>query len=35
LYSAFGAVSDLFNYEFTQNEIDEMVEESYNRGRTR
>lgn len=33
LYSAFGAVSDLFNYEFTQKEIDEMVEESYNRGR--
>ena len=35
LYSAFGAVSDLFNYEFTQKEIDEMVEESYNRGRIR
>lgn len=33
LYSAFGAVSDLFNYEFTQKEIDEMVEESYKRGR--
>lgn len=33
LYSAFGAVSDLFNYEWTQKEIDEMVEESYNRGR--
>lgn len=33
LYSAFGAVSDLFNYEFTQKEIDTMVEESYNRGR--
>ena len=33
LYSAFGAISDLFNYEFTQKEIDEMVEESYKRGR--
>ena len=33
LYSAFGAVSDLFNYEFKQSEIDEMVEESYKRGR--
>ena len=33
LYSAFGAVSDLFNYEFTQKEIDEIVEESYKRGR--
>lgn len=33
LYSAFGAISDLFNYEFTQSEIDEMVEESYNRWR--
>lgn len=35
LYSAFGAVSDLFNYRFTQNEIDEMVEESYRRWRVR
>jgi len=35
LYSAFGAVSDLFNYEWTQKEIDEIVEESYNRGRIR
>ena len=35
LYSAFGAVSDLFNYEFTQKEIDEIVEESYNRGRVK
>lgn len=35
LYSAFGAVSDLFNYNFTQAEIDEMVEESYKRGRIR
>lgn len=35
LYSAFGAVSDLFNYEFTKQEIDEIVEESYNRWRTR
>lgn len=35
LYSAFGAVSDLFNYEFKQSEIDEMVEESYNRGRVK
>lgn len=33
LYSAFGAVSDLFNYEFTQKEIDEIVEESYKRWR--
>lgn len=33
LYSAFGAISDLFNYEFTQKEIDEIVEESYKRGR--
>ncbi len=33
LYSAFGAVSDLFNYEFTKKEIDEIVAESYNRGR--
>jgi len=35
LYSAFGAVSDLFNYEFKQSEIDEIVEESYKRGRIR
>lgn len=35
LYSAFWAVSDLFNYEFKKSEIDEMVEESYRRGRTR
>ena len=35
LYSAFGAVSDLFNYEFTQKEIDEIVELSYERGRIR
>lgn len=35
LYSAFGAVSDLFNYEFTKQEIDEIVEESYKRGRIR
>jgi hypothetical protein len=33
LYSAFWAISDLFNYEFKQSEIDEMVEESYKRGR--
>lgn len=33
LYSAFGAISDLFNYEFTKKEIDEMVAESYNRWR--
>lgn len=33
LYSAFGAVSDLFNYEWKQWEIGEMVEESYKRGR--
>lgn len=35
LYSAFGAVSDLFNYEWTQQEINQMVEESYERGRVR
>jgi len=35
LYSAFGAVSDLFNYEFKKSEIAEMVEESYNRGRVK
>lgn len=35
LYSAFGAVSDLFNYEFTKKEIDEIVEESYKRWRIR
>lgn len=35
LYSAFGAVSDLFNYQFTQKEIDEIVELSYERGRIR
>ena len=35
LYSAFGAVSDLFNYEWTKKEIDEMIEESYKRGRIR
>ena len=35
MYSAFGAVSDLFNYEFTQKEIDEIVELSYERGRIR
>lgn len=35
LYSAFGAVSDLFNYEWKQKEIDEMVEESYKRWRVK
>lgn len=35
LYSAFWAVSDLFNYEWKKSEIDEMVEESYKRGRIR
>lgn len=35
LYSAFWAVSDLFNYEFKKSEIDEMVEESYKRGRVK
>lgn len=33
LYSAFWAVSDLFNYEWTQVEINQMVDESYERGR--
>jgi len=33
LYSAFWAISDLFNYQFMQKEIDAMVEESYQRGR--
>lgn len=33
LYSAFGAVSDLFNYQWTSKEINEIVEESYKRGR--
>lgn len=35
LYSAIGAVSDLFNYQFLQKEIDEIVDESYKRGRIR
>lgn len=35
LYSAFWAVSDLFNYEVTKQEITDMVEESYNRGRVK
>jgi len=35
LYSALWAVSDLFNYEWKQNEIDEIVEESYKRGRVK
>ena len=33
LYSAFWAVSDLFNYQWTQVEINQMVDESYERGR--
>jgi hypothetical protein len=33
LYSAFGAISDLFNYEFTKKEIDEIVALSYEKGR--
>lgn len=33
LYSAFGAVSDLFNYQWTSKEINEMIDESYKRGR--
>lgn len=35
LYSALGALSDLFNREITQKQIDETVEESYKRGRIR
>ena len=33
LYSAFWAVSDLFNYQWTQVEINQMVDESYERWR--
>lgn len=35
IYSALGALSDLRNRELTQEQIDEAVEESYNRGRTK
>lgn len=35
LYSAFWAISDLFNYEWLQKEIDQMVEESYKRWRVK
>lgn len=35
LYSALGALSDLFNREITQKQIDETVEESYKRWRIR
>lgn len=35
IYSALWALSDLFNREVTQEQIDEVVEESYNRGRVR
>lgn len=35
IYSALGALSDLFNRELTQEQIDETVEESYKRGRVR
>lgn len=34
IYSALGACSDLLNIEITQEQIDEAVEESYNRWRT-
>lgn len=33
IYSALWAVSDLWNYEFSQEEIDTLNEESYKRGR--
>lgn len=35
IYSTLGALSDLRNRELTQEQIDEAVEESYNRGRTK
>lgn len=35
IYSALGALSDLWNRELTQEQIDETVEESFNRWRTR
>ena len=35
IYSALGAISDLWDYEFSQKEIDEVNEMSYERGRTR
>ena len=35
IYGSIGAISDLFNYEFSAEEIDEINEESYKRGRTR
>ena len=35
IYSALGALSDLFNRELTQEQIDEAIEESFNRGRVR
>ena len=35
IYSAIGAISDLFNYEFSKSEIDEIVELSYTKGRVR
>ncbi len=34
IYSALGACSDLLNIEITENQIDEAVEESFNRWRT-
>ena len=34
IYSALGALSDLFNREVTQEQIEECNEESYKRGRT-
>jgi hypothetical protein len=33
LYSSFGAISDLMNYEFNEQEIKEIVAMSYVRGR--
>ena len=35
IFSSFWALSDLMNYEFTDQEINEMNELSYSRGRTR
>lgn len=35
IYSALWAVSDLWNYEFSQEEIDTLNEESYKKGRIR
>lgn len=35
IYWSIGAISDLFNYEFSAEEIEEINEESYKRGRVR